>query len=368
MPEQSEQSAQSVLPLAGVRVLDMTRLLPGNFATVTLVELGADVVKVESAEGDGTRWLPPMLASGESGAFVQLNRGKGSVVLDLKDPQDSERFAAMVADSDVLVDSFRPGVLERLGFDRQRLEALRPNLVHVTIDAYGSGGELEQVPGHDLNALGYAGVLTISGQPQTPGVQMADLFAGLHAALAVLAGLRLSALGQFVRSEVAMVDAALSLAQLPLGAWLATGESPPVPGDLCGRWACYEVYECGDGQWLTVGALEPKFFAEILDRLDLGPWKDHQYDPGRQEELRTLLRQRFASAPRSEWLDLLAMADTCVGPALTLSEAMKHPNLVARSAMRPVRAADGTVHQVFAALPWFDPGDIEPMQAPRLGQ
>ena len=356
------------LPLAGVRVLDMTRLLPGNYATVILVELGAEVVKVEAPEGDGTRWVPPHLASGESGAFVQLNRGKASRVVDLKCQEGRDAFAELVTDSDVLVDSFRPGVLDRLGFGAQRLRELRPELVHVTIDAYGSGGELEQVPGHDLNAIGYAGVLTLGGTPALPGLQVADLAAGLHAALAVLAGLRQSAQGHFVHSEVAMVDAALSLAQLPLGGWLATGESPDMPWDLTGRWACYEVYECADGLWLTVGALEPKFFAAILDRIGLTEWKAAQYDPAKQPELRQTLRQEFAGQPRSHWLAELAFEDTCVGPALTLAEAMAHPNLRSRPVLRRVEAADGSVHEVFAAVPWLVPEQDEPTRAPALGQ
>lgn len=355
-------------PLSGVRVLDMTRLLPGNFATVTLVEMGAEVIKVEAPEGDGTRWVAPQLASGESGAFVQLNRGKRSVVVDLKTDAGREEFAMLVAGADVLVDSFRPGVLDRLGFGRERLEGLRSNLVHVTINAYGSGGELEQVPGHDLNALGYAGVLTLGGTPSLPGLQVADLAAGLHAALAVLAGLRLSEQGRFVFSEVAMVDAALSMAQLPLGGWLASGRSPDTPWDLTGRWACYEVYECADHLWLTVGALEPKFFGAILDLLDLGEWKVSQYDPAKQEELRTLLRHRFASRPRSHWLDLLAFEDTCVGPALTLAEAMAHPNLRDRAVLREVATADGSRHHVFAALPWQPPVEDAPLRAPGLGE
>lgn len=358
----------SSLPLAGVRVLDMTRLLPGNYATVTLVEMGADVVKVEAAEGDGTRWVGPHMPTGESGPFLQLNRGKGSAVLDLKDPAGAAEFAAMVADSDVLVDSFRPGVLSRLGFGPDQLRALRANLVHVSIDAYGSGGDLEQVPGHDLNALGYAGVLTLAGTPQLPGLQVADLAAGLHAAMAVLAGLRLASAGEFVRYEVAMVDAALSLAQLPLGGWLATGQSPPVPGDLTGRWACYEVYECEDGLWLTVGALEPKFFAEILTLVGLPEWREAQYDPARQAGLKQALREVFGSAPRQHWLAVLAHADTCVGPALSLDEAMALPNLRARAVMRRVRASDGSVHEVFAALPWLPAGDDQPRPAPGLGQ
>lgn len=355
------------LPLAGVRVLDMTRLLPGNFACVTLVELGADVRKVEAPEGDGTRWVAPRLPSGESGAFMQLNRGKSSTVVDLKTPQGAHRFAELVAESDVLVDSFRPGVLDRLGFSQARLGELRPNLVHVTIDAYGSGGDLEQVPGHDLNAVGYAGLLTLAGQPRTPGVQMADLAAGLHAAMAVLAGLRLSERGQFVRYEVAMADAALSLAQLPLGAWLANGQSPTFPDDLTGRWACYEVYECADGQWLTVGALEPKFFERILELLGLGQWAQAQYDPLRQDELRAVLARSFASHRRAHWLDLLAQEDTCVGPAFTLTEALQQPNVRSRSVMRRVRSSDGATLEVFAALPWLVPGDDEPLSAPELG-
>lgn len=354
------------LPLTGVTVLDMTRLLPGNFATVMLVEMGAEVIKVEAPEGDGTRWVPPHLASGESGAFVQLNRGKSSRVVDLKDPAGAAEFAALVTHSDVLVDSFRPGVLDRLGFGPARLQTLRPNLVHVSIDAYGSGGALEQVPGHDINALGYAGVLTLAGVPTLPGVQMADLSAGMHAAMAVLSGLRLAEQGQFVRYEVAMVDAALSLAQLPLGGWLASGGAPDVPGDLTGRWACYEVYECADGAWLTVGALEPKFFAEILDLVELAEWKPAQYDHSRQADLRRVLRERFASKDREHWLSLLAQSDTCVGPALTLAEAMAHPNLTARAVMRPVLAADGSKHQVFAALPWLTAEPVVPLRAPGL--
>lgn len=354
-------------PLTGVRVLDMTRLLPGNYACMTLVELGADVVKVEAPEGDGTRWVAPHMASGESGAFLQLNRGKSSVVVDLKTEQGVLAFAELVAGSDVLVDSFRPGVLDRLGFGSDRLRQLRPNLVHVTIDAYGSGGELEQVPGHDLNAVGYAGLLTLAGQPQLPGVQQADLAAGLHAALAVVAGLRTSAAGEFVRYEVAMVDAALSLAQLPLGAWLATGATPRVPDNLTGRWACYDVYRCADGSWLTVGALEPKFFARILELLDLSQWAPSQYDAERQDELRSVLAERFAGHSRDHWLELLASDDTCVGPALTLDEAVTHPNVRERSVMRQVRTADGQIHEVFAALPWAPATSTEPLRAPGLG-
>ena len=355
-------------PLQKYRVLDMTRLLPGNFATVMLVEMGAEVIKIEAPEGDGTRWVAPHLPSGESGAFVQLNRGKSSRVIDLKAQEGREEFSSLLAAADVLVDSFRPGVLDRLGFSREDLQRLRPNLVHVTIDAYGSGGELEQVPGHDLNAIGYAGVLTLGGTPALPGLQVADLAAGMHAALAVLAGLRQSARGEFVRSEVAMVDAALTFAQLPLGGWLATGESPSTPWDLTGRWACYGVYECADGTWLTVGALEPKFFGAILDRLDLAEWKVAQYDPAKQDELTDVLRHRFASRPRAHWLAELAFEDTCVGPALTLGEAMAHPNLRARSVMRQVRAADGSIHEVFAALPWLAPEDPSPLSAPGLGE
>lgn len=356
-------------PLAGVRVLDMTRLLPGNYATVALVEMGAEVVKIEAAEGDGTRWVGPQLASGESGPFVQLNRGKSSIVLDLKQDAGAREFERLLTGADVLVDSFRPGVLDRLGFGPQRLAQIRPNLVHVSIDAYGSGGELEQVPGHDLNALGYAGVLTLAGEPALPGLQVADLAAGLHAALAVVAGLRVAAAGEFVRYEVSMVDAALSLAQLPLGGWLATGQAPPVPGDLTGRWACYEVYECGDGQWLTVGALEPKFFGEILELVGLAQYRAAQYDPAQQAELKKALGDVFGSAPREHWLELLAHADTCVGPALTLAEAMAHPNLRDRDVLREVRASDGSVRQVFAALPWLPGGgQPQPLSAPGLGE
>lgn len=163
-----------------------------------------------------------------------------------------------------------------------------------------------------------------------------------------------------------MVDAALSLAQLPLGHWLASGRAPDTPWDLTGRWACYEVYECADGRWVTVGALEPKFFARILQLMGLSDYAARQYDPGAQAALRQALAEQFAGRPQSHWLDLLAHQDTCVGPALTLEEAMQHPNLRSRAVLRQVVAADGRVHQVFAALPWLDPGPGEPLSAPDL--
>lgn len=355
-------------PLAGVRVLDLTRLLPGNYATAVLTELGAEVLKVEAAEGDGTRLLPPHLPGGESGAWVQLNRGKGSVVLNLKAAEDSERLRGLIRGADVLIDSFRPGVLDRLGFGQESLAGLRPGLVHVSIDAYGSGAGLEQVPGHDLNTIGYAGLLTLAGErPALPGVQMADIMAGLHSALAVVTGLRsVDRDGQFFRAEVAMSDAALTLAQLALGHLVATGSSPPRPDTLTGALACYDVYECADGRWMTVGALEPKFFARTLELMGLGESAASQYDPASQEALRATVAGRFAEEPQAHWVELLATDDTCVGPALTLDEAVSEPNLAGRNVWRRARARDGQLVDVVAAVPWFD-AQLGALQAPELG-
>lgn len=335
----------------------MTRLLPGNYATLILAGLGADVVKIEDpASGDGTRLIPPVTAAGESGAHAVLNRGKRSVGIDLKRPAGRELFLQLAGRSEVVIDSFRPGVLARLGLDSEQLAEVNPAIVHVTIDAYGSGGPLEQVPAHDLNTAGLAGIVGLArdgtGRPALPSVPVVDHLSGLQAVIAVLIGLRCGG-GDGYRAEVAMADSAASILTLVGGHFAATGQSPPAPETLSGQLACYDLYECADGRWVTVAGLEPKFFARMLALMDLPELVDKQYRLDDREEVGRVLAERFRTRNRSEWLDLLMNEDTCVGPVNDVAEALAEANYRDRGIVTEVEFREGGSAPAIRSVPWL---------------
>lgn len=347
------------LPLDGVRVLDLTRLLPGAYATLMLAGMGADVVKIEDpASGDALRAAPPWTSNGESGPHAILNRGKRSVAIDLKQREGRTVLLRLVSAAEVLVDSFRPGVMERLGLGPSDIERANPSLVHVTIDAYGSGGPYQQLPAHDLNSAGYAGIIGLArdghGHPAMPSVPVVDHLAGLNAVVAVLAGLRNRAGGTGgYRAEVAMADSAASILSLIGGYYAATGASPTAPEMLSGQLACYGLYECADGEWITVGGLEPKFFSRMLNLMGLDELLSMQYDVGAQADLRARLAGVFREMDRSYWLDLLAGEDTCVGPVNDVATALADPNLRVRGMVVDVSFRDGGCAPAVRAVPWL---------------
>ncbi|MFM2438298.1 MAG: hypothetical protein RLZ55_1117 [Actinomycetota bacterium] len=345
--------------LDGVRVLDLTRLLPGNYASLLLVGLGAEVIKVEDLVGDGTRAAPPYAESGESGANIALNRGKASISLDLKQRDAQQLMLALVAVSDVLLDSFRPGVLDRLGLGPAALAAANPRLVHVSLTAFGSGGPYQAVPAHDLNTEALAGIVGMSvddaGRPALPAVPIADMATGLQAALAVVAGLRAVATdGAGYRAEVAMLDSALSLTALAAGHMAAGLGTVPAPRDmLTGALACYAYYRCADGGWQAVGALEPKFFQRTCELLGAPELAAMQYDLHRQDELRERLAAVFATRTRDEWSEVLLLEDTCVTPVNDLAEAFADANVSAREVVVDAARSDGSPARVVRAVPWL---------------
>ena len=364
-------------PLGGVRVLDLTRLLPGAYATLLLVDLGADVLKVEDPRGgDGLRLTPPYTVTGESGPFVSLCRGKRSIALDLKNPTGQAVFLALVATSHVLVDSFRPGVLDRLGLGQAALEAANPDLIHVSLTAYGDGSRAA-LPGHDLNVEGYAGLLGLSrgsdGMPAMPAVPFADVATGLQAALAVMSGLRVSErhAGHGVRADVSMIDSALSLTTMTQGTVVATGMDPPARDILTGGLACYGVYRCADGLELACGALEPQFFGRVAELLGDPALAARQYDITGQDALRGRLTTMFAERPRHEWLELLEGDQTCVTPVHTLAEALSDPDLQARGVITEIALADGSRVAAGRPVAWLKAApvavDAAPAGAPGLG-
>jgi crotonobetainyl-CoA:carnitine CoA-transferase CaiB-like acyl-CoA transferase len=324
-------------PLEGVRILDLTRLLPGNYCTLLLADLGADVVKVEEPErGDYIRLTPP-LVDGEGAAHRALNRGKRSVTVNLKSAEGVGLLRRMVKQADALVESFRPGVLDRLGVGYRALSQENPRLVFCALTGYGQDGPYRDRAGHDINYIGYAGILQATGRPEgppiLPSVQVGDFGGGMAAAIGVLACLGEAArTGRGRMVDVSMLDVSVSWTSVLMSWYLATGERPgrglmPLGGGL----ACYRVYRAGDGRYLAVGALEPQFWRALCERLDVPELIDEQFaSPRRQEEVAASLGQVFASRPRDEWVRDLADLDTCVGPIQDVAEAVADPQVRGR--------------------------------------
>ncbi|ABS25738.1 CaiB/BaiF CoA-transferase family protein [Anaeromyxobacter sp. Fw109-5] len=361
-------------PLEGLRVLDLSRLLPGPFATLVLADLGADVVLVEDPRGgDALRRLPP-LAGEASGAFHALNRNKCSVALDVRRPEGAAVFLRLARRADVVVESFRPGVLEGLGLGWTALRAANPRLVLCSITGYGQDGPYAARAGHDVDYLAVAGVLGLTGEPErpaVPGVQVADLAGGSWPAVAgILAALlRRATTGEGAHVDVSMAEGAVSLMTLPLAMAWARG-TPLERGRelLSGGAACYGVYRTSDGRFVALGALEPKFFAAFCaaaGRPELAPRQFEAGGAGPRAELEAL----FASRTRDEWAALAAAHDVCLAPVLEGDEPRSDPHLVARGAFVQVptpwegRAIPGI------ATPVRLRGEQAPLApAPRLGE
>jgi crotonobetainyl-CoA:carnitine CoA-transferase CaiB-like acyl-CoA transferase len=348
-------------PLAGLKVLDLTRLLPGDHATMILADLGADVLKVEEpGRGDYVRGFPPYLPDGEAGAHVAINRGKRSLTLNLRDSRGVEILTRLAAGADVLVESYRPGVMERLGAGYETLRAVNPGLVYVAITGYGQDGPYRDTAGHDIDYLALTGGLSFTGAPGTAwhtDLQVADIGAGgLMAVIAVLAALRArerTGEGQFC--DVSMTDGMLSWLAMHIGVYAASGRPPATgTGMLGGGLACYQVYACADGRHVAVGALEERFFAALLDVLGLpADLAGRQYDPAAQADLRERLADRFAARSRDEWVVAFAGVDACVAPVLDLPAALAHPHHRARGMVEDVKRPDGTVIPQVGVVPRF---------------
>lgn len=322
-------------PLEGIRVLDLSRLLPGPFASMVLADMGATVDKVEDpGGGDYIRHFPPQVA-GASGAFQALNRGKRSLVLDLKQPQGREAFLRILPRYDVLLEQFRPGVLERLGLGHDLLRERVPRLVICALTGYGQTGPLAKRAGHDLNYVARSGVLgqqgPEGGPPQVPGFQMADVSGGLWSLVAILGALRQrEQTGQGAVLDVAMVDGLLGFASVAYGALFA-GQAPAGGADaLTGGIAPYRTYVSSDGQAMTLAALEPKFWAAFCGATGL-EFDPTAFFPGpHQAALVARVAAVFATKTRAEWQQIGAQVDCCIEPVLSLDEARDDEHLRAR--------------------------------------
>lgn len=342
-------------PLDGVKVLDMTRLLPGAFCSQLLADMGADVVKIEEpGTGDHARKIGPRI-HGDSGAFLLTNRNKRSLTLNLKTEEGRSAFLRLSAHADVVIEGFRPGTSEKLGVGYETLSGVNPRLVYCAISGYGSNGPYAQRPGHDLNYMAIAGALHLFGTegsgPVVPGLSIADVGGGsLMAAIGILGALlerQGSGLGQFV--DIGMSDGALSW--LPLyAAERLFGGHEPVAGlhPFIGQAPCYNIYQCADGLYLALGIIEAHFWRRFCAAVDLPELVDRQWPTGEEaRDQRRRLRDLFALETRETWLRKLIRFDLPVTPVNSIGEAFSDPQFLHREMLRHIEhPRDGLIPQI----------------------
>jgi alpha-methylacyl-CoA racemase len=335
--------------LDGIRVLDLASVGPGARASRILADYGADLVKVGAVPRAGAvQIVPPYYA-------YSGNRNGRRALFDLKSEGGREAFLRLAQSADVLIESFRPGVVDRLGIGDRAVRERNPQIVYCSTSGFGQTGPRSGWAGHDLNYLGVGGFLDCSGRrqdgrPTLPGATVADIAAGgMQAAMAVMAALvRRSVTGEGEFLDVSIADGVLAMMSLYADEYLATGVEPG-PGHyiLTGRYACYDVYTCSDGRFVAVAAIEPPFWRNLCTRLGLERFVDHQLDDERQDEIRAAMAAAFATRTRDEWVAELGPADTCVSEVNSVAEALGDEQYLARRLVADaVHAAEGPFRQV----------------------
>ena len=346
--------------LEGVTVLDLASVGPAARASRWLADYGATVVKVGPVPArEGVQIVPVYFA-------YSAHRGMKRALLDLKAPEGRDAFLQLAAGADVVIESFRPGVVDRLGIGYDAVRARNRGIVYCSTSGFGQDGPHAQWAGHDLDYLAIGGFLDCSGRdadgkPPIPGATVADSAGGgMHAVMAILAALvRRNADGEGAYLDVSVADGVLALMALQVDEFLATGTTPgPGHGILTGRYACYDTYQAADAKWLALGIIEPRFWHNLCDALDLARWRDHQTDDAAQDEIRAELRAVFTTRDRDTWVAQLAPADTCIAPVLTVPELIDDEQYLARNAfVQAEHPEHGTFRQVGPVLAGMTPAE-----------
>ncbi len=335
--------------LQGITVLDLASVGPAARASRWLADLGADVIKVAPVPSrEGAQIVPPAHS-------YSAHRGMHRIQVDLKSPDGVDVFLRLAERAHVVIESFRPGVAARLGIGYETVKARNPTIVFCSTSGYGQTGPRAQWAGHDLNYLAVSGFLATSGEPVLPGATIADSAGGgMHAVVSILAAL---VEGKGAWLDVSVADGMLALMALGVDEYLATGELPH--NILTGRYACYGIYPTGDGKWLTVAAIEPRFWANLCERVGLPQWADRQLDDAVQDQIRADLERVVRTRPRDAWVADLAPNDTCVAPVLRIDEVVDDEQYLARGAV----VTNGTLRQVGTLLAGAGPAAPVPEQA-----
>ena len=343
------------LPLEGIRILDLTRLLPGPFATLILADLGADVLKIEDPKlGDYIRMYAPFINK-QSAYFLSINRNKKSMHCNLKSPEGKEIFIELAKKSDIVVESFRPGVMKRLGLGFDELLPYNPSLIYCAVTGYGQDGPYRDRAGHDLNYISIAGISNItgykSGRPAIPGTQIADIGGGsLYTVVSILAALQMrnrDRQGRFL--DVAMTDGAMSFLISQMIPAFVSGVIPQrEEARLTGMYPCYQIYETKDGKFMSLGALEDKFWAEFCSAVGRDDLVPHAFPKGeKRDEVIEDVKQIFRSRTQEEWIVFFQEHDCCCEPVLDFQQAKEHPQIAHRGLVFTLEHPKaGTVEQV----------------------
>lgn len=354
-------------PLASLKVLDFSTLLPGPFASLMLADMGAEVLRIESpTRPDLLRLLPPHDGD-TSASHAYLHRNKRSLALDLKQAEALAIVRQLVADYDIVLEQFRPGVMARLGLGYEALKAINPRLIYVSITGYGQTGPYKERAGHDINYLALAGIASYTGRqdsgPLPLGVQVADVGGGsLHAVVGLLAAViarQHSGVGQYL--DVSMTDCAFSLNAMAGAGYLACGVEPAWENQVLNGGSFYDYYRSRDGRWMSVGSLEPGFMQQLCEALGRPELAALGLRPEQQQTLKQALQVEFEKRSFEELRALFAGVDACVEPVLSLGEALEHPQVKARELISQVPRADGSTQAQIACPLKFSEG----LPAPR---
>ena len=326
-------------PLKGIRLLDFTRLYPGPLGTMMLADMGAEVIKIEDMNTpDYMRFYPPYIAT-ESAGYLAVNRSKRSIALNLKSEKAVDIFFSLLPTADIVVEQFRPGVMEEIGLGYETARRVKTDIIYVCLTGYGQNGPYARDAGHDINYIGYSGILATTGSRKTgpiiPGPQIADVAGGAYMTIIAC----LSALwarektGQGQKVDVSMLDAILPLMTLQMAHYHAVGLTP-APGEaaLTGGLACYGVYKCADGKYIALGILEEKFWKSFCEMVGRPEWLGRQFVIGEEaEKLRAEIAALFITQKRDQWIAAAAGCDTCLTPVLEIGEVEKDSHVQARS-------------------------------------
>ena len=356
-------------PLSSLNILDFSTLLPGPFASLLLGDMGADVLRVESpTRPDLVRLLPPY-EGGVSASHAYLNRNKRSIALDLKRPEAVEVVKSLVQSYDIVLEQFRPGVMDKLGVGYEALKALNPKLIYVSITGYGQTGPYRDRAGHDLNYLAVSGLASYTGRrdsgPLPLGMQVADIAGGsLHGVIGLLAAVvQRQATGQGQHVDISMTDCAFSLHAMAGAGYLAAGVEPQMEDQALNGGSFYDYYQSRDGRWFAVGSLEPQFMQQLcaaIGQPELAK-KGLSSKLDEQQALKREIAGAFAEQDFAYWCERFAALDACVEPVLSLSEAAQHPQIKARHLLTEV-SRDGHAPQAQMACPIkFS----QPLEAPK---